>query len=268
LPFERGAKEEPVQYKRAMVTGASSGIGKAFAEILAAEGSDLVVVARNRQRLNDLAIQLRTRFRCEIEILEADLESLDDLARVEARLRDQDDIDLLVNNAGYGHAGAFARLPIEKSMGQIDCNVRALTRLAHAALQSMTTARRGAILNVASGAAFLPTPGLAVYAATKAYVLSFTQALHEEARGDGVTVSVVCPGFTRTEFQQRANYDAGSIPGFAWQSAEQVAREALAALRARKVICVPGIQNKLTMGVVNLVPRSAIAGLVGRMTRQ
>ncbi len=254
-------------FKRALVTGASSGIGKAFAELLAAAGTDLVVVARNRQRLTDLAIALRTSFKREVEVIEADLEDRGQLARVEARLRERGDIDLLVNNAGYGHTGPFGELAPERSQGQIDCNVTALTRLAHAALQNMISARRGAILNVASGAAFLPTPGLAVYAATKAYVLSFTQALHEEVRGDGIKVSVVCPGFTRTEFQQRAKYDTRSIPNMAWQTPEQVAREALTALRAGKVICVPGIQNKLTMGLVSLIPRSAIAGLVGRVSR-
>jgi len=250
--------------KRALVTGASSGIGKAFAEALAAGGTDLVLVARNRERLEELAARLRSSYGRDVEVIQADLEDREQLARVEARLRDRDDIDFLVNNAGYGHTGNFAELPLDKSQGQIDCNIVALTHLAYAALQSMRRARRGTILNVASGAAFLPSPTLTVYAATKAYVVSFTQGLAEETKHDGVKVAVVCPGFTRTEFQERAQYDSNSVPGFAWQTPQQVVEESLGALRAGKLICIPGIGNKVTMQIINLIPRSAIAGLVGR----
>jgi len=252
-------------HRRALVTGASSGIGKAFAERLAAAGSDLVVVARNLERLEELAFRVRETHGRNVEVLQADLENREQLAAVEARIRDHTDIDLLVNNAGFGHVGPFADLPLDRSQAQIDCNITALTRLAHAALQSMRPYGRGAILNVASGAAFLPTPNLAVYAATKAYVVSFTQGLHEEAKRFGVTVSVVCPGFTRTEFQERAHYDARQIPSFAWQTPEAVADEALAAVQARKVVCIPGLQNKVTMGILNFVPRSTLASFVSRV---
>jgi len=252
-------------HRRALVTGASSGIGKAFAERLAAAGSDLVVVARNLERLEELAFRVRETHGRNVEVLQADLENREQLAAVEARIRDHTDIDFLVNNAGFGHVGPFADLPLDRSQAQIDCNITALTRLAHAALQSMRPYGRGAILNVASGAAFLPTPNLAVYAATKAYVVSFTQGLHEEAKRFGVTVSVVCPGFTRTEFQERAHYDARQIPSFAWQTPEAVADEALAAVQARKVVCIPGLQNKVTMGILNFVPRSTLASFVSRV---
>jgi len=252
-------------YKRALVTGASSGIGKAFAERLAAAGSDLVIVARNRERLDELAFRLHETHGRDVEVIEADLENRDQLAGVEARLRDRDDIDVLINNAGFGHTGAFADLPVERLQAQIDCNVTALTRLAQAALQSMRAYGRGGILNVASGAAFLPTPNLAVYAATKAYVVSLTESLHEEAKRFGVAVSVVCPGFTRTEFQQRAHYDTRQIPNFAWQTPEAVVDEALAALRARKMICIPGLQNRVTMTLLNFVPRSTLASFVSRV---
>ena len=252
--------------KHALVTGASSGIGKAYAELLAAGGADLTVVARNEERLKELARDLLARHGSNVEILKADLETRSELARVEERLRDRADIDLLVNNAGYGHTGDFAGVPLDKAQGQIDCNIVALTRLTHAALTSMRAARRGGILNVASGAAFLPTPGMAVYAATKAYVLGFTQALHEEVKSDGVRLSVVCPGFTRTEFQDRAKYDTRAIPGFAWQTPEEVARESLAALAAGKIICVPGAGNKVAMGIVGMIPRRAVAGLVARLS--
>ena len=250
----------------ALVTGASSGIGKAFAAALAASGTDLVLVARNRDRLESIAAELRSKHGRKVDVLPADLESRSELAKVEARLRDRDDIDLLVNNAGYGHTGRFAELPIEKSQGQIDCNIVALTRLAHAALQSMQRARRGGIINIASGAAFLPSPTLAVYAATKAYVVSFTQALREEVKRDGIKVTVICPGFTRTEFQDRAHYDASALPSFVWQTADQVVAEGLTALGAGKVVVNTGIHNKITAGVIGLIPRSMIAGIVGRVT--
>ncbi len=250
--------------KRALVTGASSGIGKAYAELLAAGGTDLVVVARSRERLEELAGRLRTTHGRDVEILVADLENREQLAQVEARLRDHDDIDLLINNAGYGFTGAFADVPIERAQGQIDCNIVALTRLSHAALHSMKKARRGSILNVASGAAFLPTPNIAVYCATKAYVVSFTQALAEELKRDGIKASVVCPGFTKTEFQQRAQYDASMVPSFAWQTPEQVARESLEALRTGKVICVPGVQNKILRGVLSVVPQSMLPSIAGK----
>jgi short-subunit dehydrogenase len=250
----------------ALVTGASSGIGKCFASALAAGGTDLILVARNQKRLEELAARLRTEHGRRVEVMIADLEKRAELAKVEARLRDHDDVDLLVNNAGYGHTGRFADLTLEQSQGQIDCNVSALVRLAHAALQSMRKSRRGGILNVASGAAFLPSPTLAVYAATKAFVVSFTQALREEVKGDNIKVSVICPGFTRTEFQDRAKYDASALPSFVWQTPEAVVAEALSALAAGKVVTSSGLQNKIMGGVVGFIPRSMIAGIVGRMS--
>lgn len=252
-------------YRRAMVTGASSGIGTAIAERLADAGSDLILVARNRARLDEIAGRIASKTHRVVEVMQADLEDRAQLAGVEARLRERDDIDLLVNNAGYGHTGAFAELPVEDAQGQIDCNITALTRLAHAALHSMRAVHRGAILNVASGAAYIPTPKTAVYAATKAYVLHLTRALAEEARADGVTVSVVCPGFTRTEFQERARYDTSTLPDFVWQTADQVAREALDALAAGSVVCDSGLHNKVLKGVLAFVPAQLLAKAAGRL---
>src|SRR5215203_1505341 len=142
----------------AMVTGASSGIGKSFAEALAARGTDLVLVARNKSRLDEVAEDLRRKHGRDVSVLAADLEKPDELAQVEKRLHDDARIDLLVNNAGYGVTGSFAELPIDQSMGQVGCNVVALTRLAHAALSTMKPSRRGGVINIASGAAFMPTP--------------------------------------------------------------------------------------------------------------
>jgi len=252
----------------AMVTGASSGIGKSFAEALAARGTDLVLVARNRSRLEELADELRRRHGRDVTVLVADLEKPDELALVEKHLHNDARIDLLINNAGYGVTGNFADLSMEQSQGQIDCNIVALTRLAHAALSTMKPSRRGGIINIASGAAFLPTPQISVYCATKAYVVNFSLALHEETKAHGVHCMVVCPGFTRTEFQSRANYDTSAMPSFVWQTADDVVRESLTAYDNGESLLVPGIQNRMTMLLTNVIPRTWLASLAGRLGKQ
>ncbi|HYB97836.1 MAG TPA: SDR family oxidoreductase [Candidatus Limnocylindrales bacterium] len=253
---------------RALVTGASSGIGRSFAAALAAQGCDLVLTARNQSRLEELAGELRSRHGRSVDVLVADLEAPQDLARVEEYVRNDTRIDLLVNNAGYGVTGNFADLPLERSQGQIDLNVVALTRLSHAALSHMKPSRRGGVINIASGAAFLPTPALAVYSATKAYVVNFSLALAEETRGHGVQVLVVCPGFTRTEFQTRAQYDTSALPAFVWQTADDVVLESLAAYRKGQTMLVPGVQNRVTMALTNLVPKTLLVSLAGRFSKQ
>jgi hypothetical protein len=251
-----------------MVTGASSGIGKAFAEALAARGTDLVLVARNQARLEELASELRRLHGRHVSVVVADLEKPDELARVEQHLHEDARIDLLINNAGYGVTGNFADVPIDQSQGQIECNIVALTRLSHAALSTMKPSRRGGIMNIASGAAFLPTPQISVYCATKAYVVNFSLALNEELKSHGVRCLVVCPGFTRTEFQSRANYDTSSMPSFVWQSAEDVVRESLTAYDRGDAMLVPGFQNRVTMALMSVVPKPLLANLAGRIGRQ
>ena len=251
----------------AMVTGASSGIGKSFAEALAARGADLVLVARNHNRLEEIAADLRARHGRHVSVLVADLEDPAGLASVEKHLHEDARIDLLVNNAGYGLTGSFSDLPIDKSMGQVDCNVVALTRLTHAALTTMKASRRGGVINIASGAAFLPTPNLAVYSATKAYVVNFSLALNEEAKSYGVRVLVVCPGFTRTEFQTRANYDSSALPSFLWQTADDVVRESLSSWDGGEAMIVTGFQNRMTMLLTNLLPKPLLTSLAGRISK-
>ena len=252
----------------ALVTGASSGIGKSFAQQLAARGTDLILVARNKNRLEELATELRGLHGRDVSVLPADLEQPEELALVEKRLHEDARIDLLVNNAGYGVTGNFGDLPVGASQGQIDCNIVALTRLSHAALTTMRTSRRGGIINVASGAAFLPTPQISVYCATKAYVVNFSLALNEETRPHGVNCLVVCPGFTSTEFQSRANYDTSAMPSFVWQTADDVARESLAAYEKGEAMLVPGIQNKVTVALTSFIPKTMLVSLAGRFGRQ
>ncbi|MBW2397565.1 MAG: SDR family oxidoreductase [Deltaproteobacteria bacterium] len=251
---------------RALITGASTGIGRSFAEILAEQGTDLVLVARDTKRLDELAAQIRDQHSRHVQVLTADLTRADELATVAERLSSDPAIDLLVNNAGFGSSGFFADLDLELAEGQIDLNIKALTKLAHAALSRMRSAGTGSIINLASGAAFLPTPGAAVYAATKAYVTSFSQALHEEVSDDGITVTAVCPGFTRTEFQVRGSFATEGVPDFAWQSAEDVVHESLDALSRREVVRITGRPNRAMLGLVRLLPLSRIASLAARFT--
>src|SRR5687768_10480139 len=249
----------------ALVTGASSGIGLVFSRRLAAEGHDLVVVARSVDKLEELASSLTV----DVEVIGADLATDDRMATVEERLRSADrPVDLLVNNAGFGTTGKFAELPIEEEDQEIRLNVLALTRLTGAAVPGMVARARGGVINVASIAAFQPTPGTATYGGTKAYVLSFTQALREELRGTGVKALVLCPGFTRTEFQERANYEVKGLAARFWQTPEEVVATALAALDKDAGVCVPGWQNKVAAGATHLTPRRLLPRIAGLISGQ
>lgn len=239
----------------ALVTGASAGIGDAFARILAARAYNLVVVARDVARLDALAAELAGAQQTEVEVLGADLTDPAQLATVEARLADaQRPIEILVNNAGFGTMGRFNELDIDNEARMIQLNVLALTRLTHAALGPMVARGHGGILNVSSLASFQPTPKIGTYGATKAFVTSFTQSVHEDARGTGVRVTCLCPGFTRTEFQARAGAEADKMPGFVWQSADEVARAGLDGLEKNKALVVPGMLNKVTASAVGVLP--------------
>ena len=249
---------------RALVTGASSGIGDTFARRLAAAGHDLIVVARDEDRLRALAADCSG---VEVEVLGADLASPEALAAVEARL-DSGDVDLLVNNAGFGTTGRFWELPVDEEAREIAVNVTALTRLSGAALPKMVARGSGGVINVASIAAFSPTPGTATYGATKAYVLSFTQALREELRGTGVKALALCPGLTKTEFQDRAGYEAKGLSGRLWQTADEVAASALSAFDRDAGVCTPGFQNKAAAAASNLVPRRLQARIAGIISGQ
>src|SRR4029079_2277484 len=183
------------------------------------------------------------------EVLPADLAAGDGIARVEARIVAEDrPVDVLVNNAGFGTVGTFHELPISKEISEIGLNVVAVARLTHAALPGMVARGRGGVINVASLAAYQPTPLNATYGATKAFVSSLSQAVHEEVRGTGVNCMVLCPGFTRTEFQQRAGIDSSEVPNFLWQDPSTVVEAALAAFRKGKAVCVPGGLNRVTAG--------------------
>ncbi len=249
--------------RRALVTGASSGIGEAFAERLAADGYDLVVVARGQDALETLAKQLRESRAVGVQVLAADLTNGADLRRVEARVAEPPGFDLVVNNAGFGTVGAFADSDADCEEEEILLNVVALMRLSRAALATMLPRNRGVIINVSSLAAFAPYPFGATYAATKAFVNSFSEALHEELRGTGVRIQALCPGFTRTRFQERAGVDASTIPEFAWMESAAVVDASVAALERNDVVCIPGRGNKALSLLTGALPRSAVRRVMG-----
>ena len=250
----------------ALVTGASAGIGRAFAEALARDGFDLVIVARDTQRLTALGKELDAAQGASVEVITADLSAGAGISQVEARLVDDDrPVELLVNNAGFGTVGRFHELPIHREVSEIGLNVVAVTRLTHAALPGMVALGRGGVINVSSIAGHQPTPLNATYGATKAFVSSLSQAVHEEMKGTGVNCMVLCPGFTRTEFQARAGIDSNDIPNFLWQDPSTVVEAALAAFRKGKAVCVPGGLNRVTAGFSGSAPSGLsrrIAGMV------
>jgi short-subunit dehydrogenase len=247
----------------ALVTGASSGIGEAFARELARDAHDLVLVARSGDALEALAKELRSESGAAVECLCCDLTADAELRRVEERVRSGPAFDLVVNNAGVGSAGAFAEQDVEREEQQIRLNVIALMRLTHAAVATMLPRGRGAVINVSSLAGIGPYPFTATYGATKAFVNSLTEALAEELRGTGVQLQALCPGFTRTRFQERAGVDPTTVPDFAWMSAESVARASLASLARGEILCVPGLGYKLLATASGAVPRGAFRRLIG-----
>ncbi len=253
----------------ALVTGASAGIGEAIARRLAADGHDLVVVARGADRLSQLATDLEGEHGMTVEVLAADLTDREHLARVEARLGDPDrPVDLLVNNAGYGTVGAFVEMPADREENEIALNVVALVRLTHVALGAMRERGRGAILNVSSLAGQQPTPGMATYGATKAFVTSFTLAVREEARGSGVKITVLAPGFTSTEFQARAGVEEVGVPGVLLQGPDEVAKAGLDALAKGRAMVVSGWINWAAATATKVVPTSVVRRVTSLVMRR
>lgn len=255
--------------RTALVTGASSGIGREFVRQLAARDLDLVLVARRTQRLEELGSNLREQHGIGVEVLPADLTEQAGLSTVEQRLADRSQpVDLLVNNAGIGTYGPFHELDTDREDTEIRLNVLAVTRLTHAAVPGMLERGRGAICNVSSMAGFQPLPYNATYAATKAFLTSFSQSLHEELRGRGVQVLALCPGFVRTEFHEVADVDRSMVPAAAWLQAPDVVSTALAALARGDALCVPGLGYKLLAASTHLAPRSVVRRVAGASIRR
>ena len=253
----------------ALVTGSTAGIGAAFARALAAEGSDLVLVARDAARLETVATELRGRHGVEVEVLPADLTDRAASLAVEQRLADPGrPVDMLVNNAGMGLKGQFWETDLADQERMLDLNCTAVLRLTHAALRAMVPRKRGDVLVVSSIAGF--TPGArGPYSATKAWATAFTESVSAQLAGTGVRASVVAPGFVHTEFHDRAGLDMARVPEWTWLDADDVAATALRGHRAGKVLSVPGAHYKAIVVASRIVPRSAtrrVTELVRRRT--
>ena len=250
---------------RALVTGASSGIGAVFARELAALGADLVLVARSRDKLEALATELRERAHVSVHVEAADLAQPGAGHALAARLGEQDlRIDVLVNNAGFALFGPLHEADQQRIAQEVQLNVATLTELTYALLPGMRARDRGAIVNVASTAAFQPVPYMAVYGATKAYVLSLTEALWAETRGTGVRVTALCPGATDTAFFDTAS-DNASL-GRRMAPAQVVAAAFRALDRGRSTV-VPGLGNRLLTVATRAVPRQSVARMAARTMR-
>ncbi len=254
----------------ALITGASSGIGAAFARALAARGYDLVLVARRQDRLEALAAELEAARKTKVEVFPADLTDDADLRRVEGRIAQIEDLALLVNNAGFGGLRAFweSDIAIQDRMHRL--NVLATMRLSHAALRGMTARRRGAIINVSSVAGFMASPSSTSYSATKCWMNNFTEGIYLGLRGAGspVKVQALCPGFTLTEFHDVAGMSRESIPRWLWMRAEDVVEASLRGLDSGKLFVVPGWIYKLIVLLVPALPRFIRDPLLIRSSRR
>ncbi len=240
----------------ALVTGATAGIGLAFARQLAERGHDLVLVARDRVRLENVSDDLRRTFAVRTEIISADLSDRAETGKVAERLADQArPVDLLVNNAGYALKRRFLDNDIEQEEAVFDVLTRAVLVLSHAAAGAMVQRGHGAIVNVSSVAGQLAS---GTYAASKSFVTVFTESLSTELKGTGVTATALLPGFTRTEFHDRATIDMTSLPEFMWLDADELVATCLADVARGRVLSVPGAQYKSMVALLRVVPRSLV----------
>lgn len=255
----------------ALITGASSGIGAAFARALAAQGHDLVLVARRAALLKSIADELGEKFHVKAQAFPADLSLSTDIERVEKKIAEIGDLEILINNAGFGVPGRFAEIEAEKNVAMIQVHVIATVRLCRAALPGMIARGRGSIINVSSIAAFMASPRNATYCATKAYLNLFSEALQDELKGTGVRVQALCPGLTRTEFHDQPGYGSykTKLPEFFWMSAEDVVRKSLDALKKGRVICVRGFRNRLIVAAIrNRLCAFVVKALAARFHRE
>jgi short-subunit dehydrogenase len=252
----------------ALITGASAGLGEHFAEALARRGHDLILVARREDRLNDLAKRVQADHGVTAHVIAADLAAPDAATRLaEAVAARNLPVSILINNAGFGARGAVAELDRALQARMIDLNCRALVELCHVFLPAMITARDGAILNVASTAAFQPGPWMTTYYATKAFVLSFSEGLHEEVKDHGIRVSALCPGPTKTEFAEVADMADSALFERMAAAPGPVVADGLKALDANRAVAVSGAMNKLSAASIRFIPRVMARRIAGALQK-
>ena len=240
---------------KVFITGASAGIGASYAKAFAKNGFDLVLLARRKDRLQALAKQLESGGSIDCEIISADLAEQEEIKKVTNHIRQIDNLDILINNAGFATIGYFADIPIEKSMRMFHTHMTATVQFTHAALQVMLKRERGAIINVSSMGAFMLTPGNVLYDATKSFLATFSENLWLEVRDKGIKVQALCPGFTRTEFHEVGdfkNFDKSTIPDSLWMMPDEVVWLSLKALKnSRKVVFIPGWKKRLVKWIIH-----------------
>ncbi|MGP8245181.1 MAG: SDR family NAD(P)-dependent oxidoreductase [Bryobacteraceae bacterium] len=251
----------------ALITGASGGLGAAFAKQLAAKGYDLVLVARRLDRLEALAKDLDWQHGVRVETLAADLTTPEGLSAAERRIYAAPDLEILVNNAGFGTLGKFSQSDVEVQEEMHRLHVIAPLRLTRAALEGMVERGRGGVILVSSVAAFLAAPGSVSYCATKRWMNAFAEGLSLELAGSPVTVQALCPGYTHTEFHDRMAFDRGRIPGFLWLDADFVVAKSLEAFDRGRSIVVPGWQYKLVVLLTKLLPAALLRAVSKRQQR-
>ena len=248
-----------------LITGASAGLGMAFAHSYAARGDDVILVARRAERLEELAKELTAKHGVRAEAIAADLSATNAADALMAEIgRRGLPVDILVNNAGFGARGDFAELDADMQLRMIDLNCRTLVALCHAVLPGMIARRSGGILNIASTAAFQPGPWMAVYYASKAFVLSFSEALHEEVKAKGVRVATLCPGATKTEFGEVADMTSSTLFKFAGEP-DQVVRDGIRALDGNRAVKVSGLANAMLAGSIRFTPRFLARRIAGSL---
>jgi short-subunit dehydrogenase len=251
--------------RTALITGASAGLGRVFAQKLAAEGYDIVLVARDAERLRSLADELALQYGVETEAVSADLSRHEGMRGIAERIAQMDRLDILINNAGFGTKGTLATRPVAEQATMVELHVMAPMLLTRAALPRMIERGRGQIVNVASVASFTYSAGNANYCATKAYLRVFTEAVGLEVAGTGVQVQALCPGFTHTEFHDRAAIDKSTLPSWLWLDADRVIDDSLAQLKANgPVVCIPGLRYRILVGLIKYAPEWLLRGLRGR----
>ena len=246
--------------RSALITGASSGIGADFARLLAQRGYDLILVARRQERLEALSEELRRQFSISVDVLKADLSNAEDAHRVARRIESIDNLELLINNAGFGSSGKFAEIDLSKQIDMAFTHIVAPMILCRAALPGMLARNSGAIINVASVAAFAALPGSGAYSGSKAFLVSFTKSLALELEGSGVKVQALCPGFTYTEFHDTKEFEKFSrsrIPKWLWMTGEAVVLDSLNALERNKVVFIPAFRNRI-LAILARLPLSKL----------
>ncbi len=259
----------------AVITGATSGIGAAFARRLASRGYDLVVTGRRKEKIASLVKEIEDEFGTQVETILCELSNPDHVDRLVKRLIEKDEVAILVNNAGFGIGDSFADADLEQFLSMLRVHVDTTMRLIHAVLPGMRRRQKGSIINVSSLLALVPAPQSSVYAGTKAFLNLFTESLHMELKRDNIRVQALLPGFTRTDFHtqmnarnQPTNGDSESrVPArkhtiVRFMRPEKVVDESLSALRRGKVICIPGFRNRVLAGVAKFLPRSLVYAIV------